>query len=70
MALFALVVTYFGYHQGHRWAWFAMWLLPIMLTLATLVLSQSRRPEISVFYGVIAILDVIGLLLPIRKFFP
>ncbi len=70
LALFALVITYFGFRQGHRWAWFAMWLLPITLTLAALLLSQSRRPEIGAFYGGFTGVAVIGLLLPIRKFFP
>jgi lipoprotein signal peptidase len=70
LALFALVITYFGFRQGDRWAWFAMWLLPFTLTLAALLLSQSRRPLIGAFYGVFAIVAVIGLVLPIRKFFP
>ena len=70
LALFALIIIYFGFRQGQRWAWYAMWLLPAMLTLPAMLLSQSRRPEIGAFYGVFTIAAVIGLLLPIRKFFP
>lgn len=70
IALFALVMTYFGLRPGHRWAWFALWVLPAALALTAILMIPGRRPEIGAFYGVFAIAAVIGLLLPIRKFFP
>jgi hypothetical protein len=70
LTLFALVITQFGFRQGHRWAWFAMWLLPITLALTALLFAPSRRPEIGAFYAGFPPVAVIGLLLPIRKFFP
>ena len=70
VALFALVIAYFGFRQGYRWAWFAMWLLPITLVLMAMLLFLSRRPDIGAFYGGLTLVAVIGLLLPIRKFFP
>ncbi|MCC6192035.1 MAG: hypothetical protein IT318_23650 [Anaerolineales bacterium] len=70
LALFALIITYFGVRQGHRWAWWAMWLLPAALVLTTLLFLQSRRPETGAVYGGFAAVAVIGLLLPIRKFVP
>ncbi len=70
LSLFALIITYFGFRQGYRWDWFAMWLLPITLAVAATLLLLSRRPEIGVFYAGFAAVTAIGLLLPIRKFFP
>jgi len=69
LVLFGLVITWFGFRPGHRWAWFAMWLLPITLASTALLMTQSRQPELPVLYGGFAIVAVIGLLLPIRKFF-
>ena len=70
LALFALIVIYIGFRQGHRWAWFAMWLFAATLALTTILFTPSRRPEIGAVYGGFTIVTVIGLLLPIRKFFP
>ncbi len=70
VALFALVITFVGFRQGHRWAWYAMWLLPATLALTAVLLALSDQPGIGAFYGVFVVVTVIGLLLPIRKFFP
>lgn len=70
LALLALVITCFGFRKGHRWAWYAMWLLPATLALAVGLLVLSEQPEIGAYYGVFVVVTVIGLLLPIRKFFP
>jgi hypothetical protein len=70
LALFALVITYFGFRQGQRWAWFAMWLFAAALVLTAALFAPSKRPEIGVLHGAYATVTVIGLLLPIRKFFP
>jgi hypothetical protein len=70
LALFALIITYFGFRQGQRWTWFAMWLFAGALVLTALLFAPSKRPEIGVLYGAFALITVIGLLLPIRKFFP
>jgi hypothetical protein len=70
LALFTALVAYFGVCQGLRWAWYAAWLLPIMMVLTMLLFLQSRRPELGAIYEGFALVAVIGLLLPIRKFFP
>ena len=70
LALFALVITYFGFRQGQRWAWFAMWLFAAALMLTALLFAPSKRPEIGVLYGTFVPVTVVGLLLPIRKFLP
>ena len=70
LALFALIITYFGFRQGHRWAWFAMWLLAATLTLTAILFSPSKRLDPGVVYAAFAAVTILGLLLPIRKFFP
>lgn len=70
LSLFALVITLVGFRQGHRWAWYAMWLLPATLALTAVLLALSDQPGIGAFYGIFVIVTIIGLLLPYRKFFP
>ena len=70
LALFALVITYFAFRQGQRWAWFAMWLFAVALALTAILFNPSKRPDPGVVYAAFAAVTVIGLLLPIRKFFP
>ena len=45
IGLFALVMTYFGLRPGHRWAWFALWVLPAALALTTILMILGRRPR-------------------------
>ncbi len=70
LALFAVTVSFFGLRQRRRWAWFAMWLLPAALTVMALLLTLSSRPDVGAFYWGFTVTAVLGLLLPIRLFFP
>jgi hypothetical protein len=70
LSLFSLVVSYFGLRPGHRWAWYALWLLPAALALTAILLASGRQPDVGAIYGAFAVVVVVGLLLPIRKFFP
>ncbi|MCC7451763.1 MAG: hypothetical protein IT324_30420 [Anaerolineae bacterium] len=70
VALFAVIITYFGFRNGNRWAWYAMWLLPATLTVTTIWMIPARQTELPILYGGFTLVAVIGLLLPIRKFFP
>lgn len=70
LALLALFVTYFAFRQGRRWAWVALWVLPGALALTAVLLALSDQPGLGAYYGGFAIVVAIGLLLPIRQFFP
>ena len=70
LGLIAMIVTYFSVRQRQRWAWFAMWLLATTLALTALLFGPFRRPDPGAFYAAFAAIMAIGLLLPIRKFFP
>ena len=61
--IFAMVTIVFPYRRGERWAWFTLWMLPL-LWLAQFVLSPDLM-----YYLVLAIMSVAGLVLPYRRFF-
>src|SRR5215204_1681758 len=61
--LFALVLTLIPFRRGERWAWFTLWMLPL-LWLSQFALS----PDLS-YYLVLAIISAVGLILPYRRFF-
>ena len=62
--LFALILTLIPFRRGERWAWFTLWMLPL-LWLSQFVLA----PDLS-YYLVLAIISAVGLILPYRRFFP
>jgi hypothetical protein len=61
--LFALILTLIPSRRGERWAWFTLWMLPL-LWLSQFVLA----PDLS-YYLVLAIISTVGLILPYRRFF-
>ena len=61
--LFALILTLIPFRRGERWAWFTLWMLPL-LWLSQFALS----PDLS-YYLVLAIISAVGLILPYRRFF-
>ena len=70
LTLFALGITFFAFRNGLRWAWYTMWILPGVLAVTAALFVPSDQPNLATYYGGFAGVAVIGLLLPIRKFFP
>ena len=68
LALFAVVVTWTGYRSGQRWAWFAMWILPAA-TAAWATIFFVAGSGIGYYYGGLAMVALVGLVLPFRRFF-
>ena len=62
--IFALVMALIPYRRYERWAWYALWLLPLMW------LSQFVLAPDLYYYLVLAVLSTVGLILPYRRFFP
>jgi predicted membrane protein len=60
--IFALVMTLIPYRQGERWAWFTLWMLPL-LWLSHFALATDLT------YLMLAMLTTVGLVLPYRRFF-
>lgn len=70
-AFLITVISATAYRRGERWAWYAFWLVPVyflgwVALSFTIESSSSTRPYLMVF----VILSLVGLLLPLRKFFP
>lgn len=68
--LYAAVVTYLKYRKGERWAWYTMWLLPGMLALLAALLYLHDQANVGIYYVGAAAVAVLGMLLPVGKFFP
>jgi hypothetical protein len=62
--VFALVVLFRGFRQGERWAWWTLWLLPL-LWLSYFVFDPSTVHNL-----VIAVITAVGLISSYRTFFP
>ena len=58
----ALVVILIPFKRHERWAWYALWMLPLQWLFQFLFL-----PELA--YLMLAMLTTVGLILPYRKFF-
>ncbi len=68
-AFFVVVISLKGYRRGEKWAWYALWILPVYRAVdATLIFSSTRLVEYDTFPLLIVFL--LGLFLPYRKFFP
>ena len=61
--LFALILTLIPYRRGERWAWFTLWMLPLLW-----LFQFALSPDLS-YYLVLAIISTVGLILPYRRFF-
>jgi hypothetical protein len=68
MGLFGLLITTIAYRRRERWAWFALWYYPLFWT-AHLVGGLPPGKE-HVHQVVFIVLSLVGLLLPVREFFP
>lgn len=42
-SLFAIAVSVTAYRRGERWAWFAMWSLPLAMTLVFVAFASTNR---------------------------
>ena len=61
--ILALVVVLIPYRRYERWAWYALWMLPLQWLWQFVFL-----PDLA--YLMLALLTTVGLVLPYRKFFP
>ena len=63
--ILALVLIVGPYRRGERWAWYALWLMPLLL-IGYFVLS----PELTMYLVLAILTAALGLLLPYRRYFP
>ena len=66
-----LAITLTGYRKGEKWAWYTLWLVPILLvSIALFNAFWFGRVNESLEFIPITTLSILGLLLPYRMFFP
>jgi hypothetical protein len=70
-SLLVLAITLTGYRRGEKWAWYTMWLAPVALVHQGIWYSVFLGDfnEMLKYIPIIA-LNLVGLFLPYRKFFP
>ncbi|MCZ7543275.1 MAG: hypothetical protein M5R40_06925 [Anaerolineae bacterium] len=69
-ALIGAAIAWTGYRRGEPWAWYALWLFPIIFGLAAVVFFAAEATGLGLYYGGAAVIAMVGLLLPYRRFFP
>ncbi len=65
VAVFVLVISATGYRRGERWAWYSLLYLPVHI-----IIHMFIWPWTIPFLGILMIVTLLGLLLPVRVFFP
>ncbi len=74
--ILAAVIAWTSFRGGERWAWYALWTLPLLNVLIFLTqytsfdLSTGVLPPPLLSAPVFLAIAVVGLLLPVRRFFP
>jgi len=73
VAFFIIIIATFGYRKGEKWAWYALWFVPVFFLLFVFIsipLPQAARISMIPPLLFFTTISLLGLLLPIRKFFP
>jgi hypothetical protein len=66
-AILAVIVTLIPYRHGERWAWFALWLIPLVHGGIALIMLQAQYDASYVYLG-LSVISLIGILIPVRRF--
>ncbi|MAG36332.1 MAG: hypothetical protein CL878_08820 [Dehalococcoidia bacterium] len=69
-AVLGTAITFWPFRRGERWSWYTLWAFPAVLGLTAGIMYSQKVTGVGSFYAGSAVLAVLGLLLPIRKFFP
>jgi len=71
----AVTISLTAYRRGDRWAWYALWALPLTFVLIFVVFLTAGRvpgaPTPPALFSApgLSVLSILGLLLPYRRFF-
>ena len=66
-AILGTILTLIPYRRGERWAWFALWLIPLVHGGLALRMLADQYEAGYVYLGLFVI-SLIGILIPIRRF--
>ncbi|MFQ5907632.1 MAG: hypothetical protein ACE5JE_02210 [Thermoplasmata archaeon] len=76
LGILAAAIAWTSFRGGERWAWYALWTLPLMNILILVNMYTSTDfsagvlPPPLLSAPIFLAIVVVGLLLPIRRFFP
>lgn len=65
-AVLAAVIAAIPYRRGERWAWYALWVVPLLWAGVAARMLIDRYPA-GPIYAIAAAIAVAGLLIPIRR---
>jgi hypothetical protein len=68
-ALLGSVVTWTGFRNAQRWAWYAMLLFPIVFAITALIFATHSAPGLAIFYTAATVITTVVMVLPVRIFF-
>ena len=71
-AFFLMVISITAYRQRQKWAWYAFWFVPVYFLSwigLSLTLPSESSSSLILPLTVFIILSLVGLLLPLKKFF-
>jgi hypothetical protein len=66
-AILGTIIVLIPYRRGERWAWFALWLLPLVHGGIALRMLTDQYTAGYVYLGLF-IVSLIGVMIPIRRF--
>lgn len=74
ISLFSIAVLLFGFRRNARWAWWTMWLWPLMAAALAAIhfttVAAGQSPAVPAYSGsIIAALDALALLVTAPRFF-
>ena len=67
-AILGTIVTLIPYRRGERWAWFALWLIPLVYGGMALTMLSDQYYDVGYMYVGFFVISLIGILIPIRRF--
>lgn len=69
-ALFATGISVTKFRSGERWAWYILWIFPLILALASLLFFSHEQAYVGYFYAGASLLGLLAMALSYRRFFP
>jgi hypothetical protein len=66
---FTVVIAATTFREGKSWAW-VLWILPAVLGFAAVLFFTHDQAYVGYYYVGLALLSPVGLILPVRRFFP
>ncbi len=67
---FVMAISLKSYRRGEKWSWYALWAFPVLIGLHTGLDFSAGLVMVGENGIVVLVVFLLGLLLPVRKFFP